>query len=265
MVSSRVSAPVAGMGVDDAPIGDDEALGAQRLQAGIVGAGRDRAFDASGEQLLECGEQDVLQVDGERQQPVQEGGDRRQLVLDAVGIHQLQAGRVLERLERATLHLAANKQMIELTQRVAAVMAFEIVLGPEQALAAGLALAAGDRAQRVEPAGDRGEKALFRLHVGRDRPEQRRLRLVGAVGAAQALDGGVRLPAGLEQVVDPQPAIPRRQFGVVAAARAAGIAEDKDALGVIHEGGGLGEVGRGCAVLDDEAVAPYGRRGASVR
>ena len=62
------------MGIDDASVSNDEALGAQRLKAGIVGAGRDRTFDASGEQLLEYGEQDVLQVDGERQQPVQEGG-----------------------------------------------------------------------------------------------------------------------------------------------------------------------------------------------
>ena len=76
-------------------------------------------------------------------------------------------------------------------------MAFEIVLGPEQALPAGLALAAGDGAERVETAGDGREEALLGLHVGGDRPEQRRLRLVGAVGAAEALDGGIGLPAGL--------------------------------------------------------------------
>ena len=98
MVSRRVSAAGAGMGVDRAPIGDDEALGAQCLQPDVVGAGRDRAFDAGGQQLLERREQHVLQVDGQRQQPVEEGGDRRQLVLDAVGVHQLQAGRILERV-----------------------------------------------------------------------------------------------------------------------------------------------------------------------
>jgi hypothetical protein len=81
------------------------------------------------------------------------------------------------------------------------------------------------------------------------------LRLVGAVGAAEALNGGVRLPAGLEQVVNPQPAIPRREFGVVASPRAAGIAEDEDALGIIHEGSGLGEIGRGGAVLDHQLIA----------
>src|SRR5260370_9102242 len=145
--------------------------------------------------------------------------------------------------------------MVELTQRVPAVVAFEIVLGPEQALAAGLPQAARDRAQRVKTAGDGREKALFGLHVRSDRPEQGWLRLVGAVGAAQALNGGVRLPAGLEQVVNPPPPIPRREFGVVASPRAAGIAEDEDALGIIHEGGRLGEIGRGSPVLDQQPIA----------
>src|SRR3546814_14946228 len=66
----------------------------------------------------------------------------------------------------------------------------------------------GDGAQRVEAAGDGGEEALLRLHVGGDRPEQRRLRLVGAVGTPETLDRRVRLPAGFEQVVDAQAAVP---------------------------------------------------------
>ena len=98
----------AGMGVDRLPVGDDEALGRQRLQPDIIGAGRDRALDPRGQQLLERGEQDVLQIDGQRQQPIEEGRDRRQLVLDAVGVGQLQPGRVLERLKRAALDLAAR-------------------------------------------------------------------------------------------------------------------------------------------------------------
>jgi hypothetical protein len=85
-------------------------------------------------------------------------------------------------------------------------------------------------------------------------PEQRRLRLVGAVRPPQPLDRGVGLPAGFEQIVDAQPAVPRGQFGVVTAPGAASLRKDQDALQVIHEGGGLGEVGGGRAVLDDEAV-----------
>ena len=55
--------------------------------------------------------------------------------------------------------------------------------------------------------------------------------------------------------MDPQPAISRGEFGVVASPRAAGIAEDKDTLGIIHEGSGLGEIGRGSAVLDHQPIA----------
>src|SRR6267378_8475980 len=102
-------------------------------------------------------------------------------------------------------------------------MAFEIVLGSEQALAAGLALAAGNRSQRVETAGNGREKALLCLHIRGDRPEQGWLCLVGAVRAAQALNGGVRLPAGLEQVVNPQSTISCRQLGMVAPARTARV------------------------------------------
>ena len=111
------------------------------------------------------------------------------------------------RAERAILDLAPDQQHVELAQSVARVVAFQIVLGAKQALAAGLALAARDRAQRVETAGDGGEEALLRLHVGRDRPEQRGLRLVGAVRPAEPLNRRVGLPAGLQQIVDAQSAV----------------------------------------------------------
>ena len=90
-------------------------------------------------------------------------------------------------------------------------------------------------------------------------PEQRRLRLIGAVGAPETLNGGVGLPAGFEQVMDTQALVPRRQVRVIAAAGAAGVGEDEDALQVIHEGGGLGEIRGRRAVLDGEAVARTAR------
>jgi hypothetical protein len=71
--------------------------------------------------------------------------------------------------------------VIELAERGLGVDGLKVVVGTEQALAAGLALALGDGAQRVEPARDGGEKALLGLHIGGDRPEQRGLRLVGPV------------------------------------------------------------------------------------
>ena len=69
------------MGVDGLAAGDGEASGGQRLQPDIVDAGGDGALDLGGEKLLEGGEQHALKLDGQRQQPVEEGGDRRQLVL----------------------------------------------------------------------------------------------------------------------------------------------------------------------------------------
>src|SRR3546814_4816798 len=72
----------------------------------------------------------------------------------------------------------------------------------------------------------------------------------------KTLNGGVGLPSGLEQVMDAQPTVPRRKLGVIAAARAACLGEDEDALLVIHESAGLGEIGRTRTGFDHEAVAP---------
>ena len=55
--------------------------------------------------------------------------------------------------------------------------------------------------------------------------------------------------------MDPQAAIPCRQFGMVRTSCTSGIAKDKDALGVIHERRGLREVRLRGPVLDDEAAA----------
>ena len=52
------------------------------LDTDIVGAGCYCTLDLCLQQRLECGEQRVLQVDGERQQPVEELADRRQLLLE---------------------------------------------------------------------------------------------------------------------------------------------------------------------------------------
>src|SRR3546814_10148528 len=91
------------------------------------------------------------------------------------------------------------KRLVELPQRRLGVGALQVVVGAEQALPAGLALAAGDRAERVETARDGGEEPLLALDVGGDRPEHWRLELIGAVGAPEDLDSGVCLPAGLDR------------------------------------------------------------------
>ena len=132
-------------------------------------------------------------------------------------------------------------------------------MGHKAALAysrpARLALPAGDRAQGVEAAGNGRQKPLLALHVGRDRAEDGRLLLVGAVGAAETLDRRVGLPARFQQIVDPLALVATAAIGVIAAPGAAGIGEDQDALVVIHEGGGLGEIRRSGAGLDAKPVA----------
>ena len=157
-------------------------------------------------------------------------------------------------LERAALDLAGVKQLVELAQCRLGVGAFEIVVGAEQPLAAGLALAAGDGAERVETARDRRQKALLALDVGRDRTEHRRLFLVGAVGAAESLDRGIGPPAGLQQIMDALALIAAGEIGVITAPGAAGVGEDEDALVVIHEGGGFGKIRRSRAGFDTQSV-----------
>jgi hypothetical protein len=116
-------------------------------------------------------------------------------------------------------------------QRVLGVDALEVVGGIEHPLPAGLALAAGQRAQCIEAPRDRAGEPRFALAVGGDRTKQRRAGLVGAVGAPQPLDRTVRAPARLEQEMDPALLVLGIEAGVIAAARAARIREHEDALG----------------------------------
>ena len=87
------------MRVDGPAAGDGQTLGRHGLDPVIIGAGRDRALDAGAQKVLEHLEQGVLQRDGQRQQPVEEGRDRRQVFAQtAVLVGQPQPGRVLEGL-----------------------------------------------------------------------------------------------------------------------------------------------------------------------
>src|SRR3546814_2544574 len=133
-------------------------------------------------------------------------------------------------LFRSAFDLAIHDQDIKLAERIAGIEGFEIILGAEHILSARLTLAARDRAHRIEPARDRRDKAFLRLHVGRDRSEHRRLLLVRAIGAPEALDRGIGLPSRLEQIMDASPLVLRPEIGMIGAARSAGFREDKDAL-----------------------------------
>ena len=72
-----------GMGVHRTAFGDVEALGGQRLDADVVGAAGNCRFDARVEQLLERGEEGVLQIDAQREHAVEKLRDRRQFLAQA--------------------------------------------------------------------------------------------------------------------------------------------------------------------------------------
>ena len=127
-------------------IGGAEALGAQRFEPEVVDPGGDSALDPLIEEFLECGEQDRLHVDGQREQASEEGRDRRQVILQTVVIGQAEAGGILKRPERTARHIATIDAAIKLAQGVAGIGRLEVVLGPEQPLPAGLALTPRDRA-----------------------------------------------------------------------------------------------------------------------
>src|SRR5260370_26476829 len=73
------------MGVERPAIRDGETLGSHRLDAEIIGARSDGALDLGAQQILEHAEQRVLQIDGQREEPIEKGGDRRQVFSDAGG------------------------------------------------------------------------------------------------------------------------------------------------------------------------------------
>ena len=176
-----------------------------------------------------------------------------QVILQPIVIGQAETSGILEGPEQAARDIAAIDAAVKLAQGIAGIGGLEIVLGPEQPLPAGLALATRDRPECVETARDGRQEPLLRLHIRGDGSEQRWLRLIGPVGAAQSLNGRIGLPARFQEVVDPQALVLRPEIGVIAAPRAAGIREDQDALLVIHEGGGFREVGRARPGFDHEA------------
>ena len=254
----------AGLLVDDRGLAacDLEVVGLDALDALVEGAGVDGVLDVGFETRLEGLEQLVLFVDGQREQAVEERVHGGQLLAQrAFAVGQAQAGGVLEAVDGPVGDAAAVEAEVELAQRGRGVGRLEVVGGAEQRGVAvahrGLrvALAAGDGAEAVEAAGDGGDEAALALDVGGHGPEQRRGLLVGAVGAAEALNGLVGAPAGFEQVVDAAVGVGAAEVGVVAAAGVAGHREDEDLLVAVHEGARLARVGRGGAGPQGVALA----------
>src|SRR3546814_19479963 len=71
------------------------------------------------------------------------------------------------------------------------------------------------------------DEALLRLHIGRDRPEQRWLLLIGTVGAAEPLDRSIGFPACFEQIMDAAALVRGAKIGMIAAPRSTGFGEDE--------------------------------------
>ena len=82
--------------------------------------------------------------------------------------------------------------------------------------------------------------------------------MVGTVGAAKTLDGGIGAPTRLQQIMDPLPLVLASAISVIAAPCASRIRKHKDTLVVIHEGLRFGEVGHGGAVFDLEGGLAMG-------
>ncbi len=91
--------------------------------------------------------------------------------------------------------------VIKLRQRAGRLRGLQIVPHPEQALIASSALAFGEGTELGEPARDRGDEPLLALDVGGDQVKHRSRRLIGAMGAPEALHRLVGTPAALHEVV----------------------------------------------------------------
>ena len=228
---------------DHLPVDNLELFGAQGLESYIQRACLARILDDRRKEPAEGLEDCVLHIDPERQATVQELLDRRQVFFHrAIRLIERQPGHLLEFRVGTGFDLARPQLVEELPQRRPCIGALEVVLGAEHVLPAGLALSLGDGPESVEAARDGREKALLTLHIGRHRPEQWRLHLIGAVRAPQPLDRIVGFPTRLEQVMHPEALVLGPKIGVIAAPRAPGIREDQDALGIIHEGLRLAEI-----------------------
>ena len=232
--------------------GDDELFASQGLEAQVVEACRNRGLVRAVSSASNSSNSWFCKSIGRastRFRKVVIGGSSSRSVPSLSSSEARSHSRTRQGSKRRTL--PRKMSVVKLAKRSAGISAFEIVFGPEQALASGLALAAGDGAEAVEALGNRREKAL--LALAHPWPQ--------AGTAAAAPDWCGSSGQGPEWRYPPSSRAPagnacafsgssRRKIGMVAAAGAARIGEDKDPLVVVHEGLCLGEVGQERTVLD---------------
>ena len=103
-----------------------------------------------------------------------------------------------------------------------------------------LALAFGERTKLIETFADRRSEALFTVHIRGADPEERRADLRRAMRAPKSLNGCIRAPAGLQQIM----ATPLLVFGrlcrVIGSPGATRIREYQDVFLPIEKGLRLG-------------------------
>ena len=183
-------------------------------------------------------------------------GHRRQLIEQGADvIHNVECRELLETGQADALGLASGDRTVKAAKRLACIGALQIILLAEHALPAGLALPLGERAKGIEPPGDGGGEALLAGDIAGHHPEKRCGCLVRAMGAAKALNGGIRAPARLEEIVMPPGLVSRLEIGVIGPAGAAGAGEHQDVLLATLERGGLGGIGRGGVAGFDHQAA----------
>ena len=159
----------------------------------------------------------VLHVQAQRQHAVQKQARRGHLVIGNLPllVHDaLQPGLAQEVLKVQARHSPALGVLDQLHHGLRRVFRFQVVFFAEHALVGCVALALGQCAQLVQPAGNGRQKALLRRNVGAGQEVVRGRSLVGAVCAAKALHRLVGAPAGLNQVVLAFPLVGLAQVGM---------------------------------------------------
>ena len=207
----------------DPLLDDGQLVGHQRLNPSIECAGLARRIDPRLDQSEEFIEDGILQGDGQREDTVEPALDRREIVGEAALLLKLQAGALAEIGKSDAGELALMQQVIPAVQRLAGVIALEVVGRIEQVLPTRLPLAACERAKRIEAAGDGRDETALTAAIGGDGAKHRRRGLMGAVGTSKPLDGAFSAPARLQQEMHPALLVLGVQTGVIRAARAAGI------------------------------------------
>jgi hypothetical protein len=166
--SEKLGRSAIGILAQDPLLDDGQLVGHQRLDAGVESARLAGCIDPCLDQPKEFIEDRVLERDRQRQNAVEPALDRREVVGEAAFLLKLEAGALAEIGKADAGELALMQQMIPAGQRLAGVIALEVVGRIEQVLPTRLPLAARQRAKRIEAAGDGRDETPLAAAIGGD-------------------------------------------------------------------------------------------------